>query len=243
MRPLAFVDLETSGLDPTRHEILEIGVVRADGRTLETLGMFDVRVQPERIDDADPEALRINAWTAEAWTDAVPLDVALVRTKPLLEGALLAGHNISFDRSFLDAAWRSTGVPAPKVDHHAIDTATLAWPLLVAGLIESLSLDPVCRHLGIGCAEPHRALADARRSLEVARRLLPEAALLQRVRGMEADEQSLVELLVGRIDTGRRDYGPWRTNDTRDYPREALFEVVDALNYCAAELVRMRKAP
>ncbi|MDF1524584.1 MAG: hypothetical protein P1P87_17415, partial [Trueperaceae bacterium] len=53
---------------------------------------------------------------------------------PLLEGALLAGHNIAFDRTFLDAAWRSTGVPVPKLDHHSIDTATLAWPLLVAGL-------------------------------------------------------------------------------------------------------------
>jgi len=241
MRPIAFVDLETSGLDPTRHEILEIGVVRVDGRSLETLGMFDVRVQPKRIEDADPEALRINRWTQEAWSDAVPLDVALVRTKPLVEGALLAGHNVSFDRSFLDAAWRSTGVPAPPMDHHVLDTAALSWPLLVAGLVDSLSLDPVCRHLAIECAEPHHALTDARRSLEVARRLLLETEVVQQVRSMEADERAIANLIVDRIDAGRKDYGPWRTSDGRDYPGEALLEVVDALNYCAAELVRMRR--
>jgi len=242
MRPIAFVDCETTGLDPTRHEILEIGVIRVEGRTLETLGMFDLRVQPARIDEADPQALRVNGWNAEEWKDAVPLDVALVRTGPLLEGALLAGHNVSFDRAFLDAAWRSTGLPRPEMDHHVLDTATLAWPLLVAGLVESLSLDPVCRYLGIEAAQSHRALIDARRSLEVARHLLPEALLLQRVRALESDERSIVSSIVERIHDGRTAYGAWRTNDGRDYPGEALAEVIDALNYCAAELVRMGRS-
>ena len=48
MRPLAFVDVETTGLYPSRHEIIELGVVVADPRTLETRGMFDVRVRPGR---------------------------------------------------------------------------------------------------------------------------------------------------------------------------------------------------
>ena len=165
MRDLAFIDLETTGLDPGRHEILEIGVVVADARTLETRGMFDVRVRPGRMDDADPVALGINGWSAEAWRDAVPLDVALVRAKPFLDGAMLGGHNVSFDRTFLDAAWRSTGVAPPETDHHVLDTATLAWPLLAVGLVDSLSLDPICEQLGIDVGEPHRALTDARRSL------------------------------------------------------------------------------
>jgi len=244
MRPIAFVDVETTGLDPTRHEIIEIGVVVADPRTLETRGTFDVQVQPSRIEDADPRALEVNGWSPEAWRDAVPLDVALARVEPLLEGALLAGHNVGFDRAFLDAAWRRLGVTPAEMDHHALDTATLAWPLLAAGLVESLSLAPVCEHLGIDLVQPHRALADAYRSLEVARRLLPDASLLSQVRAMEADERAIVETLVCRIDAGRRDYGPWKVDDERSNPREALAEVLDALNYCAAELVRLgRVAP
>lgn len=241
MRPLAFVDLETTGLDPGRHEILEIGIVVANPRTLETRGMFDVRVRPGRIEDADPVALGINGWSAEAWKDAVPLDIALVRVKPLLDGALLAGHNVSFDRGFLDAAWRTTGVQPPATDHHVLDTATLAWPLLAAGLVDSVSLAPVCRALGVETSQPHRALADAQRSLDVARRLLPDLGLTTRVRSLAADERPIVETILTRIDAGRRDYGAWSIDDGRDYPGEALAEVIDALNYCAAELVRMRR--
>jgi DNA polymerase-3 subunit epsilon len=242
VRPLAFIDVETTGLDPSRHEIIEIGVVVADPRTRETRGMFDVRVRPGRIEDADPVALGINGWSPEAWADAVPLDVALVRAKPLLEGALLAGHNVSFDRAFLDAAWRTTGVRPPDTDHHVLDTATLAWPLLAAGLVESLSLDAVCKALGVDVGQPHRALADAQRSLEVARRLLPDVGLMTRVRSLAADERPIVETILARIDAGRRQYGEWDSGDGRDYPGEALAEVIDALNYCAAELVRLRRA-
>ena len=34
-------------------------------------------------------------------------------------------------------------------------------------------------------------------------------------------------------------YGCWQVSDGRDYHTEALEEVLDALNYCAAELVRL----
>jgi hypothetical protein len=46
---------------------------------------------------------------------------------------------------------------------------------------------------------------------------------------------------VHRIGEGRPTYGEWRVDDGRKYPREALEEVMDALNYCAAELVRLGK--
>ena len=241
MRPLAFIDLETTGLDPACHEILEIGVIRVYGDTLKEVEHAEVRVRPGRIADADPDALRVNGYSPGAWKDAVAIEVALARVAPLLDGALLAGHNVWFDRAFLDAAWRRTDVAPPEMDHHVLDTVTLVWPLCAVGLVESLSLLPVCERLGIDTDEPHRALADARRSLELARCLLPEASLLTRVRALEADERALVETIVARVDAGRRDYGPWRTDDGRDYPGEALAEVLDALNYCAAELVRMHR--
>ena len=175
MNPIAFIDLETTGLDAARHEILEIGVVVAFPGTLAERDRFEVRVRPERIEDADPAALRVNGWSPEAWADAVPLDVALGQLAPVLWGTILAGHNVAFDRAFLDAAWRAAGVSPPEQDHHTLDTAVLAWPLLEAGEVDSLSLGAVCAALGIDLGPGHRALIDARRSLAVARRLLPEA--------------------------------------------------------------------
>jgi len=41
---------------------------------------------------------------------------------------------------------------------------------------------------------------------------------------------------------GRGQYGPWHVGDGRDYAREAYAEILDALNYLAAELVRRQRA-
>ena len=241
MRPLAFIDLETTGLDPARHEILEIGVIRVHGDTLEEIDHTDVRVRPEHLERADPRALALGGYSEKAWMDAASLSEALDWIAPLLEGATLAGHNVWFDRAFLDAAWRRTGVTPPEMDHHVLDTATLAWPLMAVGLVDSVSLAPVCERLGIDGSEPHRALADAERSLALARCLLPEAQLVTRIRALEADERAVVETIIERVDAARASYGPWRTDDGRSYPHEALLEVLDGMAYLAGELVRLGK--
>ncbi len=62
--------------------------------------------------------------------------------------------------------------------------------------------------------------------------------LANRITALPADERAILESLVGRMEAGRRQYGPWNVDDGRDYPSEAFEEIVDALHYCAAELVR-----
>ncbi|MCP4603956.1 MAG: hypothetical protein GY847_26110 [Proteobacteria bacterium] len=66
-------------------------------------------------------------------------------------------------------------------------------------------------------------------------------ALMARIENLEADEKAIVEELVERLGQGREIYGPWQVDDKRNYPQEALFEVFDALHYCAAELVRLSR--
>lgn len=168
---IAFVDLETTGLDYRCHEILEIGVIRADARTLEIIAQCDVRVCPERLANASTEALAIAGYSFEDWAEASTLEVALAKVAPLFEGALVAGHNVGFDWTFLEEAFRREELPLPEVDHHRLDTASLAWPLLATRELSSLSLNAVAAYLGLERPSPHRALADARCSLEIARRL------------------------------------------------------------------------
>jgi hypothetical protein len=59
---------------------------------------------------------------------------------------------------------------------------------------------------------------------------------------IDGDEAAILKLLADRLDAGRRVYGPWSVVDGRRYPREALEEVLDALAYCGAELVRLDRA-
>ena len=239
MRDLAFLDLETTGLDPARHEILEIGVVRVRGDSLAELDRLGLRVRPEHLETADPAALALNGYSDAAWADAASLSEALRRLALLLDGTYLAGHNVAFDRAFLDAAWARTGVARPNVDHHLLDTASLAWPLLTAGVVDSLSLGKLGEQLGLEGGTPHRALDDAERSLALARLLLPNMGLMTRVMALRADEHAIVTALLERIEAGRADYGPWRVDDGRDYTEEALQELLDGMAYVAAGIVRL----
>lgn len=191
MRPLVFVDCETTGLDPARHELIEVAVLRVHPQTLAVEAEVALKVRPERIEDADPEALRINGYSEEAWTDAVSLDEAMALIVPVLEGSMLAGHNVAFDRGFLDAAWKRVGHRPENLDHHLLDTATLAWPLVSSGTLDSVSLTPVCKHLGIERGEEHWALDDARASLEVARRLLPTTEDHAQLSAFAGDERAI----------------------------------------------------
>lgn len=148
-----------------------MAVLRVDAHTLEVVGQYSALVAPERLADARPEALEVCGFSEAAWADAVPLRVALEGIAPLLDGALVAGHNVGFDWGFLKAGYHRAGLPLPKVDYHRLDTASLAWPLFVDGEVPSLSLDALAAHFGLERPRPHRALADARCALEVARRL------------------------------------------------------------------------
>ncbi len=184
-RPIVFLDLETTGLDPKVHEIVEIAAIQVDAESLVELDVLHLRVKPERLDVASVHALKINGFDMEVWENAVGLGGALSKLSPMLDGAVMAGHNVGFDQAFLDAAYASTGVPRPRMDHHTLDTASLAWPLYTDGVIKSLSLAAVCDALGVDGGTPHRALHDARRSLQVARELLGGVRILgsRRVRG------------------------------------------------------------
>jgi DNA invertase Pin-like site-specific DNA recombinase len=62
-----------------------------------------------------------------------------------------------------------------------------------------------------------------------------------RINGLAEDERQICDALLGRLEKGRREYGPWRIDDGRDYPSEAYAEVLDGLHYIAAELVRRRR--
>lgn len=238
MRAIAFIDIETTGLEADYHDIVEIAAMRIDPSTWEVQTELNVKVHPEHPDRIDPEAVRVNGYSAAHWKDALQLRNALVKLTPMLNGCVIAGHNVHFDWSFLLAAYRRLEVVQPEVDYHLLDTASLAWPLVIAGVIERPTLRALCDLLGVSNNDAHTALGDAYRAMNAYRRL---AEIMNPLwLGMQADERAIAGLIVERLNMGRSEYGPWRVaDDNRHYPREALLEVVDALSYCAAQLVRM----
>lgn len=168
------IDLETTGLDPVEHEIIEIGAVLSGDAFAPSI-LFERKVNPEHLETASQEAFQINGFTPESWGQAIPLDEALVALDPLIAGDItIAGWGVAFDVAFLKAAYARLGLPWMNTRRRLLDICSAAQFLLPG--LESYSLTSVAEKLGVKHGG-HRALADAMCTLEVARKLREVARL------------------------------------------------------------------
>jgi DNA polymerase-3 subunit epsilon len=149
--PLLFLDLETTGLDlAAGHRVAEVALLRQRGASEE--GRLESVVNPGRL--IDPEAARVNGLS----DDVLALGPSFAELAPAIEalttGAVLVGHNVSFDLAFfrleLAAANRQ------PLTNLSIDTLALARRLLRR---PSYSLSALAAELGLP-APTHRAMAD-----------------------------------------------------------------------------------
>ena len=180
----AFLDCEFGGLDPDRHDITEIAVIVTDYRLAELAqGEWKVRARPDRITD---EAAEIFGYDAEVWErDGVPLRQALTEMAALLpdkKTVVPAGQNVRMDVRFLEMGYAACEIEWP-FDYHVIDLASLyySWSLVAGEVVPALSLRQAATTAGLVKGKvPHRALADARLTLETFRhyigRLAPRPA-------------------------------------------------------------------
>ena len=160
---LAFIDLETTGLDPQVHEIIQVAVRLVDPITLRGFKEFDFKVKPEHIETADPIALEVNGYTEEAWVDAYPLSYIMEHLNLLLSECIPAGQNTAFDLSFLYAACKRFNIK-PSWERRYLDLMTLSYQVLKDMDITSLSLESVCEKLGISNDGAHDAMVDVDRT-------------------------------------------------------------------------------
>ena len=182
-RPLIFIDVETTGLNVEINEVIELAAVQVHARTLEEQRRLVLKIKPENIATATEEALSINGYSEAAWKSALSareaseaflamLNAATTEKHERRFGPTLCGHNVLFDLSFIKATFARVGLEYPSHCEYILDSASMAWPLYGAGLVEKLSLDAVCEGLGIVRERSHRALDDAIASLEVVRAMV-----------------------------------------------------------------------
>lgn len=123
--PIAFVDVESTGLDPFIHDVWEIAVIRRDN-DVDSEHVF--RIQPN-LDTADPKALEINRYhertSAPDWQWDDPQDVAQ-RLYPLLNGAVMVGSNAPFDAEMIAHLFGGYYAQPKPWHYRVIDVATLA---------------------------------------------------------------------------------------------------------------------
>ena len=168
---LAFVDIEATGLNVLRHEIIEIGCVLATPE-LGVIEEFEIKIKPERLEDADPVALKISQYDAKKWKKSVSLEEAMKLFSDKTKDTIMVGQNIAFDSGFLEYAFAKTGLQN-KMHYHKLDTISIAWAKLHRSpdLIH-FSLREMCERFGIKNKNAHTALSDARATYELYKKLM-----------------------------------------------------------------------
>lgn len=168
---IALIDLETSGLDPTKHDILELGMVVFDSETFEILHTFESKVAPFAPEKMDVAALAVNGYTKEAWKDAPSLREVLCKIAPMTRDATFCAHNMTFDWSFFKAGCEKTASPV-TFSYRKIDIFSVAWAKM-PHTMASWSLKNICIALGIEPEpEVHSALNGAMKAYGVYKKLM-----------------------------------------------------------------------
>lgn len=155
------VDLETDGGSPAGAGITEIGAVKVCGG--EVLGHFQTLV---RIDRPLPPFIRaLTGITDDMLHDAPPLSAALPAFLEFARGAVLVAHNAPYDVGFLKGACTHLDTPWP--DPPVVDTARLARHVLTRDEVPNCKLATLARHFRAEVTPNHRALSDARATVDV----------------------------------------------------------------------------
>lgn len=174
MSKLTFFDIETTGLDPVKNEILELAAIEIDVQTLEVIRSYATKTKPVRMETAHPRALEVCGYRPEDWTEAKDLKVALQEVHSLLYRCIPGGHNVTFDIRFLEQAYRQHYLPSPEFHSLHVDTQSIVGELRTEGLYpakRSLSLDSVAGYFDVQRPSPHRAYDDVVACIEVIKKI------------------------------------------------------------------------
>lgn len=165
--PLAFLDVETTGLSPKWGDrICEIAVLRCEGD--EIVDALQQLVNPRR--QMSPGAHAVHGITEGMVCDAPPFAQVADDVLSLLDGAVFVGHNAPFDLGFLAEELRRMGAGMPH--YVALDTLRLAQRHY---RLSRYSLGRLVQALGVEVAgRAHRAMGDVLRTRAVFQRLVDD---------------------------------------------------------------------
>ena len=183
------VDVETTGFG--KHDrLVEIAIVAMDPESWETVDEYDTLLNPER--DVGP--VGVHGVSASMVEVAPVFGDVVADISRRVNGTLLVAHNLPFDARMLRQEFERNGV---QVD---LGTGLCTFKRT------RQKLEAACKERGVELACAHRALADARATAELARRLWGDGAELgaeEPVRvGYVAQKPSQRTVRRGLVDAG-----------------------------------------
>ncbi len=167
--PIAFLDVETTGRDPLKDRVIELGIVIGTFATLDNLTRHAWLIQPGVPVSAESSA--VHGITDKDLVGKPSFQEIAPQILQALEGCVPAAYNADFDKSFLLAELDRAGVrpdkppPALRRDIVWLDPLTFARELYKEE--DSRALGEMAARLGIQLENAHRATDDAEAALRV----------------------------------------------------------------------------
>ena len=147
---LAFIDTETTGLNPDYHEVIEFACVIArqtpregQGPKIEIIEEFELKIKPEHLERAEEQALRVNGYNEADWLFAIEPKKAFEFIAKKVEGCNMVSHNITFDHAFVTKSFERYGIE-----------------------------NTLCELIKVENAKAHTALADTHALVEVYKKMM-----------------------------------------------------------------------
>jgi DNA polymerase III subunit epsilon len=190
------VDLELSGLDPKRHEIISFGAIPIEDGRVQLSAAVHGRIRPLRA--MSEAAIRVHGMRVADLADAPPLDAAIDELLGAMAGRIPVVHAAAVERGFLGPALRRQGL---RLRGPMIDTSVLGlvWMHERDGQgPRQTSLTDLAAALGLPSHRPHDALGDALTTAQVfvAIAMHLDARRAQTVRSLTSASRQLESLLA-----------------------------------------------
>ncbi len=179
-KDLLVLDIEATGIDVTKHEIIQLAGVLLDKKTLTEKQSFSSFVRPKKWSKRSPDAMAVNAISWEQLKNAPELKTVLKNfTKTFGKSAIPTTYGGNLDIIFLPAAYRQSKMRYP-FDYHTFNM----WPLFYTYMALHKQLKNRKRFVGFSLEDigdylkvprmpgRHDALGDCRYEAEVLRALV-----------------------------------------------------------------------
>jgi DNA polymerase III epsilon subunit len=228
--PFAFLDVETTGLDPSQGDrVCEIAVIKTVNGNV--VGEFSTLVNPGR-------SIPQSAVSVHGITDT------MVRRSPffrdiardilaVINGSVIVAHNAKFDLGFLSMEFGNLKLPPPG--NNVIDTLGIARRYYT---FPSNSLGQIAKYIGLPPESGHRALADVMTTRDVFQYFLTDLDRrgirlkrlkdIMKLQGKSVELESPKELVLpAEIEKALRDKGKLRIKYLSAYNEDTTIRVIE----------------
>ena len=182
-KDILVIDTELTGLDPKKHEIIQLAAILLDKKTLKEKEVFNAYVRPSKWKQRDPESMKVNGILWDQLKDAPSLKKVLGDFNRMFGHNVIQAFYVGFnDKRFLLQAYEKAKIKW-QFDYHYLELWGLIYPFLAAKnkltnrkKFTGFEMEDLIKmfKIKIGEDQLHDALVDCRVEAEILRKVIKE---------------------------------------------------------------------